>query len=350
MYKLEGLALCGKVCSSVLLALLVGLLISVKPAQAQDIHFSQFYFSPLTVNPAQTGFFNGRYRFAANYRDQWGFVPFLKTYAASFDAKLVNNLFSYGNILALGVYMYGDNPEPGHIGRTGFFGSAAYHQTLGDKNHYIAVGVQGGLHQIGFDPNLLRFGDQIVNGSTSSNEAFNSTNIQFTDIGAGALWNIVPNERANIYAGFSLFHLNSPVVNFASGPANTLSMRTVIHGGAAIKLNDQFDLLPAIMLMKQRSASELIMGAALRYNLEDNAGIRFGSWFRNYRNADALVIMTALDYQRFIFGLSYDFNISSFSRVSNARGGYEISLIYTGGVIVESKRNRNKGRIPCPIL
>ncbi|MFN7015385.1 MAG: type IX secretion system membrane protein PorP/SprF, partial [Bacteroidia bacterium] len=39
--------------------------------QSQDIHFSQFLASPLTLSPGTTGHFNGDYRIAANHRTQW---------------------------------------------------------------------------------------------------------------------------------------------------------------------------------------------------------------------------------------------------------------------------------------
>ena len=38
---------------------------------AQDANFSQFYASPLTLNPALTGKFHGTLRVAGNYRNQW---------------------------------------------------------------------------------------------------------------------------------------------------------------------------------------------------------------------------------------------------------------------------------------
>ncbi|MEN9002702.1 MAG: type IX secretion system membrane protein PorP/SprF, partial [Flavobacteriales bacterium] len=57
-------------------------------SQAQDIHFSQFYNSPLNLNPALAGNFDGNYRFAGNYRNQWNSVtiPFA-TFSMSADAK-----------------------------------------------------------------------------------------------------------------------------------------------------------------------------------------------------------------------------------------------------------------------
>ncbi|HOA38555.1 MAG TPA: type IX secretion system membrane protein PorP/SprF, partial [Flavihumibacter sp.] len=36
--------------------------------KAQDPHFSQFFASPLTLNPAYTGKFNGTVRVSGNYR------------------------------------------------------------------------------------------------------------------------------------------------------------------------------------------------------------------------------------------------------------------------------------------
>jgi Type IX secretion system membrane protein PorP/SprF len=50
-------------------------------AYAQDPHFSQFFASPLTLNPAFTGKFDGEWRLAANHRDQWPSIP--KAYVTS---------------------------------------------------------------------------------------------------------------------------------------------------------------------------------------------------------------------------------------------------------------------------
>jgi hypothetical protein len=50
------------------------IILAVTSGSAQDIHFSQFYNTPILVNPAFTGFINGNYRFAALYRNQWASV------------------------------------------------------------------------------------------------------------------------------------------------------------------------------------------------------------------------------------------------------------------------------------
>src|SRR3954462_7934254 len=50
---------------------LLAFLATVVKVEAQDPHFSQFFASPLTLNPALTGKFDGSIRVAGNYRNQW---------------------------------------------------------------------------------------------------------------------------------------------------------------------------------------------------------------------------------------------------------------------------------------
>ncbi|HEY8915865.1 MAG TPA: type IX secretion system membrane protein PorP/SprF, partial [Chitinophaga sp.] len=52
------------------------LLFAALQGTAQDLHFSQFFNSPLTTNPANTGFIpDGNYRVGINYRNQWASIP-----------------------------------------------------------------------------------------------------------------------------------------------------------------------------------------------------------------------------------------------------------------------------------
>ena len=64
----------------------------MSPSFAQDIHFSQFNNSPLNLNPAQTGLFNGDWRFVGNLRNQWSSVPVpYRTFSLSTDTTLEND-------------------------------------------------------------------------------------------------------------------------------------------------------------------------------------------------------------------------------------------------------------------
>ena len=64
---------------------------------SQDIHYSQFYNAPLTLNPALTGIFRGDIRFQANYRNQWRSVPVdFVTFTAAADMKFLRRPYKRG--------------------------------------------------------------------------------------------------------------------------------------------------------------------------------------------------------------------------------------------------------------
>ena len=69
----------------------LGFILTVNVVRGQDIHFSQFYMSPLTLNPALTGVMNCNTRLVGNYRNQWASVlgkSSDNTYAVSYDQKM----------------------------------------------------------------------------------------------------------------------------------------------------------------------------------------------------------------------------------------------------------------------
>jgi len=73
-------------------ALALTLFLGLPAAKAQDPGFSQFFASPLTLNPALTGKFNGIVRVAGNYRNQWPSInnAFI-TSTISVDAPIMTN-------------------------------------------------------------------------------------------------------------------------------------------------------------------------------------------------------------------------------------------------------------------
>src|SRR5690606_34966269 len=106
---------------------------------SQDIHFSQFYNSPLTLNPALTGKAPATYRIIFNYRNQW-FGPVngktsFSTLAASVDIPV---RFKSKDILGAGLYFVNDRSGSAKLKNITFMFSLAYNKALGArKNHYL---------------------------------------------------------------------------------------------------------------------------------------------------------------------------------------------------------------------
>src|SRR3982751_4290512 len=77
--------------------------------QAQDLHFSQWFNSPLTTNPANTGFIpDADYRIGANYRNQYVNVlsaPY-KTMSIWGDAQVFRDRIENGWLGVGGVILH----------------------------------------------------------------------------------------------------------------------------------------------------------------------------------------------------------------------------------------------------
>src|SRR5439155_11227945 len=86
---------------------------------AQDIHFSQFTQSPLTVNPAQAGLFDGDLRAIVNYRNQWSAVDGYRTMQAECDGNVLKNKWTRG-FLGLGLNVLSDNAGAANLSSTQF--------------------------------------------------------------------------------------------------------------------------------------------------------------------------------------------------------------------------------------
>ena len=80
-------------------------------AGAQDIHFSQYYASPLTLNPALCGKFDGFVRVDGIYRSQYYGLSqsssIYSTPAASVDFSLLKDQMK-GNALGVGLSVVND--------------------------------------------------------------------------------------------------------------------------------------------------------------------------------------------------------------------------------------------------
>src|SRR5215510_8599795 len=108
-------------------------LMTAAVAHAQDPSFSQFFSSPLNVNPALTADINGKWRVISNYRNQWiGAGDPYTTGTISMDSKIFQNVA--GN--------YVDE-----ITRVGIGGMMMYDQALagGLKSTYASFNVSGNV-------------------------------------------------------------------------------------------------------------------------------------------------------------------------------------------------------------
>jgi type IX secretion system PorP/SprF family membrane protein len=310
-------------------------------ATAQDVHFTQYFTSPLTLNPALTGLVQCDVRAAANYRSQWASVsanPYI-TGTVSFDMATMKHKLREGDALGIGVLGMYDRSGLGALTNTTVGLSLAYHHAFGkDKLQTISFGMQTYLVQKSLDFNKLEFGDQIDPNSGitlgKSSEQFGSADISYADFNAGIMYSGHVSDHATAYAGVSYYHFTQPVETFLQGTSTIHSRQTAYLGGS-FDLNQDIVLYASGLYQTQASATEIMLGAAAGFILnpghdpefQKNTILYLGGW---YRYQDAVSPYVAFQYQKMQFGLSYDVNVSAFTPATNGAGAYEFTFIYNG--------------------
>jgi type IX secretion system PorP/SprF family membrane protein len=316
--------------------IVIGILFLVlAEAHAQDPHFSQFFSSPLTLNPAFTGKFFGNYRVAGNYRNQWPSINNAFTTATfSADFHILQDKIANNDTWGLGVVGYNDNSANGAVKLNYASLSTAYHKGLDeDGNHQLGAGFQVTYANMLINTANLTFEDQLTNSGFTgvTSEVFNASTLKsnYIDVNAGLLYNGSTDERNNFYFGVSMYHINRPKQSF-TGAEYVLNPRTTFHGGGYFPLGQYTTLHMSALHMIQVGASETMVGAALQLNatpdLPKPTSLYFGSWVRFN---DAIIPYLGLEFDDFRIGASYDYNSSALKTASQNRGGIEISLIYT---------------------
>jgi len=316
---------------------------------AQDIHFSQFESSPLNLNPAQTGFFDGDYRLVLNHRNQWKAVtePFV-TFSGSFDMVL-NGLSESRNRYNAGFLFNNDKAGDSQLSTTQFALSFSLLRAVGrDSIHFISAGIQAGYVRRSINYSKLTFDEQydgdVFDPGIGNTENFDNNGHGYADINFGIAWLVRASERFKAGAGISYQHINQPDDGFFSASAKVLS-RLQADFKLDFPIASKLDLVPALLYMNQGKFSELTGGTSLRIRINELPGRKYafyvGGW---YRSQDAIIASAGLDYNNLNIGVSYDINTSDLERASNGKGGYELSLIY---IIRKVKPVSIKP--PCPL-
>lgn len=323
---------------------------------AQDVHFSQYTFSSLQINPPNTAVSKDLIA-TLQHKEQWRSVNAFRTSAGCFEMKFnqkrwtriqkMTSTFKKKLVkgLAWGLQGFTDKAGDGGIKHTRINSSLAYHVLL-DPNNTLSAGFSGGFSQRSLITDGLRWNSQYNNGtydpSQLSGESISSSSLFFWDYGAGILWSygdaaryMTSNDHKHFSAGVSVDHLNRPVYSFL-GSNERLNRRWTGTLGSVIGIpNSPYSLCPSALYMQQGSLKELTAGLLLKYKFREEskytgnvkgAAVSLGCF---YRNKDAVIPMVLLEMDAYSLGISYDTNISGLTSVTQGRGGFEISLRFS---------------------
>mgnify|MGYP005838493947 CR=1 FL=1 len=308
---------------------------------AQDAVLSQALESPIILNPANTG---AQYdiRTNLNYRQQWRSVtdPFT-TVLASADAKIASS--GKSSSFGIGLFVSNDKAGSAHLNTfLGGFNIAAKVPISNNQN--ISAGIGTAFMQRHIDFSALTWDRQydglVYNSSLSNGEQMSNERTANIDLSTGIQWSygkgattLSSNDNLGIQVGVSVFHLNKPNLSFDYNDKSY--MRFLLHSTLSYGIkNSNMQISPSFIAAFQGPSKMFYGGAVVKYKLQESSKytdyvlarmLNVGTF---YRFGDAIVVMTQLEWGQYAFGISYDINVSSLTKVSTGRGGFEISARY----------------------
>lgn len=320
---------------------------------AQDIHFSQSNMTPLLLNPALTGMYDGNQRVFLNYKNQWKGMGMpgatYNTGMFSFDTHVLKKKWHNG-YLGAGLNAFKDVAGELKMGTTQLNISISGIVFI-NKQQLISGGLQGGYVQKSISTASLQWENQYdagtgaYNSSLPSNDFVSIPPYSYGDFSAGLAWSYnaykpstYGNKQMKFNLGIGAFHLNRPnqkLNPFSTDVTDNLNSKFIFHGAAQIAIaSSKYQLIPTFALFKQGPSYDLNLGTMVRWTIKGES--RYTGYVQGmalslgalYRAKDAIIPMMLFEYSDFAVGLSYDINTSSLIQGTRGRGGVEISLRY----------------------
>lgn len=298
--------------------------------KAQDPHFSQYFSSPSSVNPALTGKGVDNWRAIGTYRAQWwgGTIAPFTTTAVSLEKSFHAGTTGNSN-WGLGLSMLSDASNSGLLKNNFINASIAYNIALsGDGSQQLGIGMTGSFANRMLDASKFtfqsQFGSMGFQRSVSSGDPVNVLSANYFDMNIGA--HLSSNKAKGGYAlGFAAFHLSSPTQGTYNGSTYKVPMRYNIQGSVFTRMASKDELHFSTLTDIQGNNTIFTLGALYKMHTKDDTieSINLGVW---NRFGDSFYPYAGIESKTWLFGISYDVVNSDVRNAYNAVQSIELSF------------------------
>jgi type IX secretion system PorP/SprF family membrane protein len=333
---------------------------------AQGLHFTQYNMSPLTLNPALSGKYEGTFRIGGIARDQWRSViasSAYQTQSAYVDSPILKGL-KRGDWVGLGVMAFQDVVSVGKLKHSAFKISAAYHLALDAKrNNVLSIGGQFGSesrdvkNNFYYEADVLiaptsRGSDQLLGGGSQLGQESSGNASNWN---AGVMLSSKLNKTTDAQLGLTIANLTRPNFSFGGGSTpggggaisnpSKIARRMVLHGKFDAKVSKLWTVSPSFLFQTTAKQDEIMIQALAGYLWDAKRDLTFNMGL-SYRLADAISPMLGARYKKLTVGFAYDIRTGQvLNQASNGRGGMEIAAYYIQKIY---KQPKVKEKILCP--
>lgn len=306
---------------------------------AQDVHYSQFFNSPLNLNPGLTGVFNGNQRYHLNFKNQWNNPVGYNSFDLGADFKF-DKCSTKRSHLNLGALVNFDRAGDLKLQAAGLNLFASY--TIGLSDYLsLTPGLNAGFVSRSYD---WTDADWIkLTGGVQTPESIN-TSTSYFDLNGGVNLRYQKTYRKTLDFGAGLFHLNSPDVQFASIANDIVELEQKLNLYAMFNwpLADKLDIVLNGLYSSQKVYQEVVLNAQGKIYLGDSyskalylgIGARLADINGDPANngetgtlgLESIHPIIGLQLGNLKAELNFDVTTSPFSHA--AKGGPELSLMY----------------------
>jgi type IX secretion system PorP/SprF family membrane protein len=289
------------------------LLCCLKIHAQTDFPISIATSAPTLLNPAETGTFEEKLRWHANFKSQVA-----KALAGGVKAAGLTMDYNFKEKnMGVGLSVFSNSLNRTALHDFNFLLSYGYRLYLNDWNMF-AFGVQSGFKQVGFSFEELSFGSQFdptYKGGFDPNKRPDylfSDNKYSLDAAVGTYWKAIIGHSLLVKAGVSAFHLIPVRIDFET--QNTKLTPKYVFLAEVRYVGDPFHWIPSVMHVSQGNHTYTEMGIIMQFRDGDkfaNAGVF-------HRTPNVIIPTVGIGMDQLSVNLSLEYYVrNNFSQIFN---------------------------------
>ncbi len=325
---------------TIILSTIFILLLKTTNCLSQDPFYSQYFMSPMTLNPALIGKGISDMRFLALKKTQWwgqSTAAFSNT-SISFEKK-INSIKNTEDDLGIAIAMSNEASNGGLLKKT--YGSlgAAYNKKI-NKFSSIGVGLIFTYANTLLDPSKFEFQSQFgsfgFNRMMPSNDPVQIINRSYLDVNGGIRYSYVKNNWG-LNLGAAIYHAAKPKEGAFNNSNYYIKPRTSLQASIFKKIKEADEFNVSFNADLQGNSNVYSLGALYKLQIPGNhifEKISTGVWARFN---DAIYPYFGLESKQWSLGFTYDIITSDLKTYSNSVQSMEISF---GWQFSSKKKNK----------